>query len=473
MNIRVQAKIAPPGVVRFWVGLFNRGEAPEAPPRLRFRIDGAAIEPRVLRPLSAFRSGALRGDARERRVFSGVYEHASGAGRAGLRLSVAVVGEGGEMTTELRTLPAEVPSLPGQQLNVLLTSCYYHKGDHAQAVAEVIRGLPSSARPDLVLFLGDQVYLDLPTTRDFADDAAWLAREFETRYQLVYNGPYTSAFDAAPSGCVPDDHEYWNDYPNPFVVVQNSWTIEGRQRWTQAAKAALAAFQLGSAAQIGEPIVFDIAPLSFFLADTRSGRDPGGKWSLDPQTKSLEKLEQWANEALTRRRYPVFVSGQSLLDAPGGSERVLSNYADYPRILEVFGRLARSGRCPLLITGDVHYGRVAYAVDASGRPRAFELISSPASLVDTLFADAAHALFGSGTWPKHPKPEDPPSRIRVGAAVWEARAVHKQRGNHVTLVSFRCFAGSLQFKATFWPVHSRQTFRKPTELAWIDLSSRN
>lgn len=475
MTIVVHPKLAPRGKARFWVGVFGRAERPNAPPRLRFAGHGAGMAPTVLRPLSAFRAGELAGQANERKVFTGVFEFPARPEQGTFTLRVGVEGEPAEGVAATSPLPEQLPLAPGTAFNVLLTSCYYHKGEHAHAFAETLTALPATLRPQLTLFLGDQVYLDLPTFSELRNDAAELAKVFEERYSNVWQGPYGSAFRCAPSTSIPDDHEFWNNYPSRFFAVQNTWSAEGRRRWKAAASGAFSAFQLGDANPQGTPVVFDVPPLSFFIADTRSARDDQGRrWTLGPGGVALAKLRAWAESAIAKRLFPVFVAGQSLLDRPGdGVDRTLPDYADYPLIMAELGKLSSHGRCPLLITGDVHYGRLAFAVDASsGRPRAFEVIASPAALVDTVGLDQLNDLFRTGPWPRHPKPGQPPKAVQAGQGRWDLHTAHGQRGNHVAILSFRRFAGSVQFKVTYCPVHSRPALRKPTELAWVNLESR-
>src|SRR5258707_13942556 len=58
-------------------------------------------------------------------------------------------------------------------------------------------------------------YTTLFRSKDFLDDKKWLADKFEQDYSLNWRGPlaYTNVLAAAPSISLPDDHEYWNNYP--------------------------------------------------------------------------------------------------------------------------------------------------------------------------------------------------------------------------------------------------------------------
>src|SRR6476661_2442461 len=65
----------------------------------------------------------------------------------------------------------------------------------------------------------------------------------------------------------------------------------------------------------------------------------------------------------------VLVTGPSLFqEAKGGLARKafdsnLSNYTDYGEIMDGLLKLSQAGRPSLLLTGDVHYGRIVRAWD--------------------------------------------------------------------------------------------------------------
>jgi len=65
-----------------------------------------------------------------------------------------------------------------------------------------------------------------------------LAEKFEKDYTINWSEPlaYANVLGAAPSISIPDDHEYWNNYPHASPFIQNAWSQEGRDNWREAAQ---------------------------------------------------------------------------------------------------------------------------------------------------------------------------------------------------------------------------------------------
>jgi hypothetical protein len=206
-------------------------------------------------------------------------------------------------------------------------------------------------QPHLSVLMGDQVYLDLPTLQDFPDDLVWLAAKFEADYVRNWQGPpgYGQVLAAAPSVSIPDDHEYWNNFPHVSPTVGNSWSPDGRARWCQAAEAMYAGFQLPAPAALGDAVILDVPPLSFCLADSRSGQQPDLTSSVSGAV--LQQVNEWAAHVIAQRYVGVFVTGQSLFAAPttalGGAvvDHELPDYGDFGRIISPLVRLIDAGRC--------------------------------------------------------------------------------------------------------------------------------
>ena len=178
--------------------------------------------------------------------------------------------------------------------NVLLVSCFY-QGEDVQGVAgTVISELKGAAQPHLTLLVGDQVYLDLPTQVIFPAEPDRLADKFEADYRRNWAGPggFGQVLAAAPSACIPDDHEYWNNFPNATPVVANTWTAGGRAAWQLAARQLFEGFQRSYDGQLGDAFTLDVAPLSFFLADGRTFRDPDRRFMLSRAGR--DQLDAWA-----------------------------------------------------------------------------------------------------------------------------------------------------------------------------------
>ena len=240
-------------------------------------------------------------------------------------------------------------------------------------------------------------------------------------------------------------------------------------------------FQLPKPGVIGDPIVFDVPPLSFFVMDTRSCRDRKRQFAQTPS--SLDCFHTWVRRVANSksRLFGVIVSGQSLLDEAAGRigaviDDTLANYGDYRTICKELVRLADSGKRFLLVTGDVHWGRVTKGTYGkfSETPCGgfFEVISSPASLCETVGIDQVRTLFAgiksifgrSDPFPRHAEPKEPADFLAfdILGKRFECKSLHAQKGNQVAMLSF-CRSGSeLKLTVRFWPIHSRFNVENPT-----------
>jgi hypothetical protein len=484
-----------PGRLQIFVGDFG---ARAARP-LTFTLDGRATAPTVLRPLGSVRGpqhGAKPGDPR---AFVGVYEFRNLEPGRLYRVSVRL----GELERRLdaRVVPDRVAPEADGGFDVLLSSCFYRDERSLGLVQRALRQLLASVRPkrrggrspDLALLMGDQVYLDLPTFEDLPDDMPKLARRFEDKYRVNWEGYLPELLGAGPTACLPDDHEFWNNAPHVSPQIGNSYSAAGRRRWREAATLCYEAFArphvdpnlalvaaprnaAAGADAVDQPLVIDVHPLSFFLADGRSRRDEGRAFAFTPACRAA--LRAWIDRINAAGRIGVFVSGQSLLREPashvGGSvaDWEMPNYGDYAQVL---GELGRAQKRMLWLTGDVHWGRVCSLVNRFNEPRVQEVVVSPLSLVTTVGADQAKLAWNwvkglvnqDNPWPRHSEAERPPTELRLGSAASarhragiDRRADGKPAqiiGNQLGLLSFDWTRGQLRGAITYFPVHEKIT----------------
>lgn len=488
MALTLVQHAALPDRLHVWVGVADCNVAPT----LAWKLDGQAKAPdNEMRSLGPVLPSQLAGKARTT-VFAGLFEF-KGLG-PGSEHEIEVTGDAERVVRRMRTLPNAVPEGPQDRLNVLLLSCFHRLQDKTGTAGNVLSQL--KVKPHLTLFAGDQVYLDLPTETNFPDDEQWLADKFQNDYLDNWFGPRGVALDPtavapgfpqmlalAPCSFMPDDHEYWNNYPAWTTPVQNSWTKAGRRHWKRAAEAAYSGFQQGATAELGETHVLDIEPLSILLLDTRSQR------ALDSRTKPNDLLGHDGTKALTdwvsglvqaaatpAARFGMLVTGQSFFSPAAGklkgaiADFEFADYeADYKFMLTQFERLTNAGVPLILATGDVHWGRVLTAVDP-GAPNAavFEVISSPTSLVSTVISDQAKEVWGSikslfggsDPWPRHAEPARPPgrfgSRNQCSTGVLARNEDNKKpaamRGNQAFMLRFARSAGGLDVTVTCYPL---------------------
>jgi hypothetical protein len=442
-------------VLRVWLGAFGTA----SPGAMNWTLDSQPVTPEPLLPL---RPAHLHGA----RCATGVFQFpapAAGSHR------IAVRETGGEAEIVVRTLAPEIPK--DDWLRVLLVSCYY-RGEDAGHLARIVEGLPPAARPDFSILMGDQVYLDLPTLADFPDDEASLAVRFEKDYTQNWTERrgLASVLAAAPSISAPDDHEYWNNFPHAAPAIENSWSPKGRQHWGAAASALYDAFQTPAPAARGQAVEIPVDPFSFLIFDQRSFR-------LEDQSRSataeaIDQLDDWVTRLVRDGKHGALVTGQSLLDLPASgfegkiADRTPANYGDYGPILRSLVRLADAGRPALLLTGDVHWGRVT-AIREAGRALFYEVICSPASLVSFVGVDqlktlgsAIAGLFGRNRnrWPRHADPAKPSALFApkiLGRKLDNVRDEPAQKGDQIAMLHLRQSAGTIELKVVYHEIHGQ------------------
>jgi hypothetical protein len=281
------------------------------------------------------------------------------------------------------TLPYRLPTIDERPLTVLLGSCYYGREDKVGAVGQTYMQLPQGARPDMKFLCGDQVYLDNPP-QDFLNPfhgRSWLqSRSFKT-----YSDTWTQSTLAGGFGRMlkhnanffsSDDHEYWNNAPDIGLNVPLfTMTTGKRQDWLDIARELYQIFQTVP----GWPIQFKVDPLSFCIAETRFNRGSGSGGAGDfMPTVEFEEIGRWAANLAGPG---VLVIGQPFFENTGG----IKDYGlpDFKKQYEQLRQyLRKSDHTIIILTGDVHYGRLAVA---NLRPelgtKLYEVISSPMQVV--------------------------------------------------------------------------------------------
>lgn len=379
----------------------------------------------------------------------------------------------------MRSLPDRVPSATGESFNVLIVSCFSEPTDPAGLAGSVVANLPATHTPDITLLMGDQVYLDNPIFTKPSWDTTELTQLFERKYIANWkigggrsNG-FAQVLDAAPAVCIPDDHEYWNNYPRASVISPITLTTRGRQAWAEVAQALFTAFQQDKADEYCRTL--DVEPLTFFLMDNRTFRSADFGLSMRPA--DLQAFQTWIERVIDTKSIAVLVTGPSLLQEPKPSlaskafDSNLSNYADYPDIMASLLKLSRAGRPALLLTGDVHYGRIVQMWNRMWpHSTIHEVIASPASLVpmpglDQLkgLAAAIRRRFGSTDvaprWPHAVliKDEFVIRGLHSLDTRLNARTLHPLddnigRGDNVAVLSFRRNGSGVDMDVTYFMI---------------------
>ncbi len=340
------------------------------------------------------------------------------------------------------TLPASLPDEGERPFTVLLSSCFHQGNDQEGRIGRAVKLLPEDMKPNVKILCGDQVYLDIPADEEFPDDAGWLAENFLSKYLRTWGQKegYQVLLESGATYFTADDHEFWNNYPNWATIINNTWKEEGRERWKRVALALYKDFQSDDPSKAGHPRRFNVGKLSFFIADTRVFREKGNE-NFMSQT-DFTQLKQWIQGL---QGPGVLVVGQPIFHKPEGwfsgrfADRALSNYEkQYPELVRA---LFQSQHSILVLTGDVHYGRVASCELRSG-PRPVELIeviSSPSSLVDKRVGGKSEDA----------PPKFPPDSI-PGLVQSPTRTFYRTADDQFATLHFTERTGRVRMRVRYW-----------------------
>ena len=278
-------------------------------------------------------------------------------------------------SASIRTLPKQLPlHKPGiKPFTIALGSCYWPDQDGGR-VGTAYRGLYEHPRnphdsPDLTFLTGDQVYLDVGF-----DLRSGVSREVRRRIAQDYAHHWKGLSDVLTRGAtymLPDDHEWYNGYPdpdpkNPYLLALQNKKL--RKVWEQTARQGIENVQQCPVVEVME---FP-GDLSICFADLRSFRKPnlGGLMKV----KDLKRLLDWAKGLTTPG---VLVSPQPLIVSTNEHEANLLDYtSDYCRLLAALGH---TGHDIVVMSGDVHYGRVVSVKLGTEGATLYEVVSSPLS----------------------------------------------------------------------------------------------
>jgi len=376
------------------------------------------------------------------------------------------------------TLPATLPGQGEKPFTVLLGSCFYKPNDEEGMVGKTFRHLPENRRPDIKVLCGDQVYLDNPwyeTTLRYNGGnlrrglfRATLFRKYIDNWKQVERdeaGFRQLLKDGANYFCS-DDHEYWNNAPN-FGGIGFINTLSKAQRswWRGAARELFETFQSA------QPLArFDVAMpseasprrLSFCVADTRINRSIGRERFMEDE--DLRAVARWI-EGLEGPG--VLVVGQPMLIGEDSAGKPLRedlnrtlwsaldrNLADYDQYEELVAYVKASAHSVVVMSGDVHFGRVACVRRSAGSREAdfVEIIASPMQLVTVKNKLLQRATRSFGIYRPPPTHE---------FAITESRQIAPEHNHLVTVEFSSAEEGTVEMTAWSWPVLEPEEEARP------------
>lgn len=282
-----------------------------------------------------------------------------------------------------RTLPSELPTLDEAPFTVLLGSCFCSSRSGSTALGSSYLNLQRQEKTDIKILCGDQVYLDDPVLRFTFNrhSAEELEDALTTNYIETWtqNGTFTGYQQFLQNGAnffSADDHEYWNNAPNWATAIPDTWSAQGRSDWMNIAGSLFKMFQSSSSVTR-----FEVGSLSFFIADTRIKRDENQHNFMS--FEDLRALDDWVQGL---QGVGALVIGQPLFSQKAGwrgkfFDRKLPDYVQYEELVRI---LSKTNHSILLLTGDVHFGRISHCLLKPPDVYLYEIISSPTALVSSL-----------------------------------------------------------------------------------------
>jgi len=283
-------------------------------------------------------------------------------------------------TAFFSTLPSSLPTISTDKpFTVGIGSCFYAKHDGGRAGRAYEALFKSDKfRPDIKFLAGDQVYVDVGLgiyPLDDEDCKDRIADHYAESWALL-----RSLLRRGGTWMLPDDHEYWNNYPylkgfNPYLFTLGL-SKNFKKRWESAAKMGVKCVQ-----QMQTIRTFTIGgDISFCVTDLRSERTDSGFVSA----KSFKTLIDWVNNLKTPG---VLVIPQPLIAEKGNVND--SNLPDWQQYNDLLIAMQNGKHDIVVLTGDVHYGRVSQVKIGSSDNKLVEVITSPVSNLSELNGIAA------------------------------------------------------------------------------------
>ena len=480
MTLIAWPQVAAPNELQLWVGQFG-SNAPAAP---AFTVNGQPAAPLAPAAWFAIRDQNCNADGSVALNHQAVIRLAALGPDQPHRVGVAVGAERTELV--VRSMPAAVPMLLSGSFNLLLCSCYFQPEDAGGLLGRIVSQLP--VQPHMTLLGGDQVYLDLPLFEAMPKNEAGMRQAVGDKYRRNWMSGtlgvagLQSVLTRAPTLCIADDHEFWNNYPFRQAQLPTTWEDGTRCLWAKTAQALYEDYQIGGApGHAPGARRVEIDPLSMLLIDTRCSRTAQVDLPQGLMVKATQDaLDAWASDLITanaagQQRVGLLGTGQALLVPKPGNvashmqDAELGSYTQSGCIEQALTRLAEAGVPVVFLTGDVHWGRVARARHApSGRTLLYEVICSPSRLIDSPGADQIkhakdllHNPFGpKDPWPRHSDPAPVPARYGAQNQ-FAPESVFQRKGDQIALLQFNRAGRGLDMQVTYYAIHTDPAIARP------------
>jgi hypothetical protein len=352
------------------------------------------------------------------------------------------------------TLPDRLPAANEPPFVILLASCFATFQDKSGEVGTSVAGLPQEHRPHLKLLCGDQVYLDNPWYEILPRSPARLAQRFLDKYLATWipSGGATGLSQLLAEGSswfLADDHEFWNNHPNwsPLLASRSS---AGRVEWAAIGQTLYESFQALPGQDLRRIQEFKLGPLDVRIVDTRFGRKPGSEEFMHPSEHAalLAWLRTGTSPGVVVLGAPVFTQASGWLSSRF-EDRSLANYRQYTELAQA---LLATRRSILMLTGDVHFGRVARAKgDFVHRAPLVEIAASPLALVNSSVGGKFRAAPS-----RFPVAAGARARSAVETLQWQEWAGGRDGlcENHFVTLGVRALGRGASVRVTAWKIRN-------------------
>lgn len=245
-----------------------------------------------------------------------------------------------------------LPSPAQEETRIAFGSCIYYPDSPVWA---------SIARqtPDIVLLLGDNVYLRGDDLGDFERTAH--------RYELLQSNPDFQALERnALMLATWDDHDFGPNNSNRFFAGREQSLRAHRKYWNRAFTKPF---------PNAVSVALKVGKLKIILADNRSFReDPGDESAHHFGPKQMDWIRQLTS-TLRSNELLIFASGGQILSPPGEHYETLGHY---PQERAEFRALLQNiPSATVILSGDRHYPEVLQL--SAHNKTLWELTSSPLS----------------------------------------------------------------------------------------------
>lgn len=236
-------------------------------------------------------------------------------------------------------------------------SCARFSSDREQPIWRAVAG----ARPDVFLWLGDNVYAD-------TDDPLVLAEEYRRQRDVASLQPLLRS---TPQLAIWDDHDFGLNDHDRTSPMRDDARLVFRRHWANPG--------CGTASTPGVFFAWSRSGTDGFFLDVRSWRDPNAQPDGEGKTMLGAGQLAWLKEQLAASTAPFKLifsgSGWSAAKGPGGD-----SWASYRHERDaLFTWIAERGiRGVVLVSGDTHVGELnCIPWSERGGYDLYELVSSP------------------------------------------------------------------------------------------------